>query len=321
MLGRGSRLWFLALVLLLASCGQASAPAATAPSAAAANVEPVFAFSEAIAGKNRIAIGLVHNNTPLNEPKAKVHLRFFNLDSSNPQQVVAESDATYYGQGLPAAFYVAYPNFDKPGNWGVEIQTQLPGQAQPSVSKQRLEVKERSNVPNIGDPAIATKTLTVKDVPDVAQLSSGPNPDPAMYQISLDQALTSGKPTALLFATPAFCRTATCGPSLEVMQGLQKIYGDRVNFIHAEVYKYPFDQSVNLQAKAEAQAAQEKRPLTAEEARAGLSDAMVAWRLASEPWLFLIDAKGIVAARYEGGLTKEELGPALEKLIAGQPIF
>jgi len=316
------RYCFLALALLLASCGQASAPASTAPTAAAiTNVEPVFAFSEAIAGKNRIAIGLVHNNTPLNEPKAKVHLRFFNLDASNPQQVVSESDATYYGQGLPAAFYVAYPNFDKPGNWGVEIQTQLPGQAQPSISKQRLEVKERSNVPNIGDSAIAAKTLTVNDVPNVSQLSSGPDPDPAMYQISLDQALRSGKPTALLFATPAFCRTATCGPSLQVMQGLQMTYGDKVNFIHVEVYKYPFDQSVELQTKAIAKADQEKRPPTAEEANAGLSDAMVAWHLASEPWLFLIDAKGIVAARYEGGITKEELGPALEKLIAGQPIF
>jgi hypothetical protein len=105
------------------------------------------------------------------------------------------------------------------------------------------------------------------------------------------------------------------------MQGLQKTYGNKVNFIHAEVYKYPFDQSVNLQTKAIAKADQEKRPPTAEEASAGLSDAMVAWRLASEPWLFLIDAKGIVAARYEGGITKEELGPALEKLIAGQPVF
>ena len=48
---------------------------------------------------------------------------------------------------------------------------------------------------------------------------------------------------------------------------------------------------------------------------------MVAWKLDSEPWLFLIDAKGIVAGRYEGGITKEEMGPALEKLIAGQPVF
>ncbi len=312
------------LAALLAGCGQAAtSPAAGKPTAGAApagTVEPVFAFSEAVAGKNRIAIGLVRNNTPLNDPTVKVHLRFFNLDDANPQ-VKFEADAAYYGQGLPAAFYVAYPTFDKAGNWGVEIQTQLSGQAEPSVSKQRLEVKEHSNVPIVGQPAISTKTLTVKDVPDIAQLSSGTQVNPAMYQVSLDQALTNGKPTALLFATPAFCKTATCGPSLDVMQSLQKQYGDKVNFIHSEVYKYPFDQSVQLQQDAAQKAAKENRAITPDERNAGLSDAMVAWQLDSEPWLFLIDAKGIVAGRYEGGITKEELAPALEKLIAGQPVF
>ncbi len=280
------------LAALLAGCGQAAtSPAASKPTAGAApagTVEPVFAFSEAVAGKNRIAIGLVRNNTPLNDPTVKVHLRFFNLDDANPQ-VKFEADAAYYGQGLPAAFYVAYPTFDKAGNWG--------------------------------QPAISTKTLTVKDVPDIAQLSSGTQVNPAMYQVSLDQALTNGKPTALLFATPAFCKTATCGPSLDVMQSLQKQYGDKVNFIHSEVYKYPFDQSVQLQQDAAQKAAKENRAITPDERNAGLSDAMVAWQLDSEPWLFLIDAKGIVAGRYEGGITKEELAPALEKLIAGQPVF
>jgi hypothetical protein len=315
----------LILAVLLAGCGQtAQTPTQNQPSAAAAapagNVEPVFAFSEAVAGKNRIAIGLVRNNTPLNDPNAKVHLRFFEL-SDTSAQVKFEADATYYGQGLPAAFYVAYPTFDKPGEWGVEISTQVAGQAQPSVSKQRLEVKESSAVPNIGQPAIVTKTLTVKDVPDPAQLSSGPNADPAMYQISLDQALTSGKPTALLFATPAFCQTATCGPSLQVMQGLQKQYGTKINFIHVEVYRFPFEQSVQAQQQAAAAASQANREMTAAEQRTGLADAMVAWHLDSEPWLFLIDAKGNIAGRYEGGITKEELGPALEKLSAGQPVF
>jgi hypothetical protein len=315
----------LLLAVLLAGCGQAAtSPAGGQPTPAGTaqggDVQPVFAFSEAVAGKNRIAIGLVRNNTPLNDPAAKVHLRFFNLDEANPQ-IKFESDATYYGQGLPAAFYVAYPTFDKAGNWGVEIETRLAGQDAPSVSKQRLEVKEHSNVPIVGQPAIATKTLTVKDVPDVAQLSSGTQVDPAMYQISLDQALTNGKPTALLFATPAFCRTATCGPSLDVIQGLQKQYGDKVNFIHSEVYKYPFDQSVQLQQDATQKASKENRAPTPEELSAGLSDAMVAWKLDSEPWLFLIDAKGIVAGRYEGGITREEMGPAIEKLIAGQPVF
>jgi hypothetical protein len=317
---------FLTLAVLLAACGQSAAPAgsgsATAPNSTAApaagggEVQPVFAFSEAVAGKNRIAIGLVRNNTPLNDPDAKVHLRFFNLDEQNPQ-VKFEADTAYYGQGLPAGFYVAYPNFDKPGNWGVEIQVALAGQAQPSVSRNRLEVKQSSEVPNIGQPAVSVKTPTAKDVPDIAQLSSGPNPDPAMYQISLDQALKNGKPTALLFATPAFCKTATCGPSLDVMQGLQKQYGQNVNFIHVEVYKYPFDQSVQLQEKA----IRERGSLTAEELQASFADAMTAWRLQSEPWLFLIDKQGTVASRYEGGITKEEIGPALEKLIAGQSVF
>ncbi|MEP7189481.1 MAG: thioredoxin family protein [Roseiflexaceae bacterium] len=316
---------FVLLAALLAGCGQAATsptpvqPAATGATSAG-DVVPAFAFSEAVAGKNRIAIGLVRNNTPLNDPTAKVHLRFFNLDETNPQ-IKFEADAAYYGQGLPLAFYVAYPTFDKAGNWGVEIQTQLSGQAEPSVSKQRLEVKDHSNVPIIGQPAISTKTLTVKDVPDVAQLSSGTQVDSAMYQVSLDQALANGKPTALLFATPAFCKTATCGPSLDVMQGLQKQYGDKVNFIHSEVYKYPFDQSVQLQQDGVQKATKENRAPTPEELSAGLSDAMVAWKLNSEPWLFLIDAKGTVAGRYEGGITKEELGPALEKLIAGQPVF
>jgi hypothetical protein len=286
----------LLLATILANCGQP--PVTTTQSS---DVTPVFAFSEAVVGRNRLAIGLVRSGTPLNDPAAKVHLRFFNLDENNPQPK-AETDATYYGQGLPAGFYVAYPTFDKPGNWGVEIQVQLPGQPKPSTSKQRLEVKEHSKVPNIGEPAIAVKTLTVKDVPDLAHLSSGTDPDPAMYQVSLDQALRSDTPTALLFATPGFCKTATCGPSLQVMQGLRKHYGDKMNFIHVEVYTYPFGESAQRQDNS------------------GLSDPMVAWHLQSEPWLFLIDAKGMIAARFEGGITKEELGPALEKLIAGQPV-
>jgi hypothetical protein len=289
----------LMLAVLLASCGQAATPAAqpTAPVAQGGDVTPQFAFSEAVVGRNRIAIGLLRSGGPVNDPSAKVHLRFFDLDEQNPK-VKFETDARYFGEGLPAGFYVAYPTLDKAGNWGVEIQTQLPGQAQPSVSKLALKVKEKSDVPNVGQPAIAVKTATVKDTP-LDQLSSGKDPNPAMYQVSLDAALTSGKPTALLFATPAFCQTATCGPSLAVMEGLQKTYGDKMNFIHVEVYKYPFGESAG---------------------KGELSAPMTAWHLQSEPWLYLIDAKGTIAARFEGGITKEEIGPALEKLVAGQTV-
>ncbi len=139
----------LILAGLLAGCGQAAgtgSSGASTPAAPAGNVEPVFAFSEAVAGRNRIAIGLVRNNTPLNDPNAKVHLRFFNLDETNPQPKF-ETDATYYGQGLPAAFYVAYPTFDKAWQLGRRDPDAAarPGAAEPA---QTARGQGRSDVPN-----------------------------------------------------------------------------------------------------------------------------------------------------------------------------
>ncbi len=304
----------LLAALLIAACGQQQ-PARTG---AESPVTPVFAFTEAVVGPNRIALGLVRAGSPVNDPGAKIHLRFFDLnDTSAPVKI--ETDAIYYGQGLPAAIYVAYPTFDRAGNWGIEVQTTLSGQSEPSVARLRLEVKERSEVPNVGDRAISVKTLTVRDVPDPSHLSSGRVEDLSMYQISLDEALQNGKPTALLFATPAFCRTAVCAPSLSVMQELQKIYGDRINFIHVEVFRYPFRESFEAQTAVFQKLAQEGRPPRPEERNVGLSDPMIAWGLQSEPWLFLIDANGVIVARYEGGITREEMTPALENLIAGKP--
>lgn len=307
----------LALALVVAGCGQQAQQAQPAGSAQQSGaVEPVFAFSEAVVGPNRLALGLVRNGSPVNDPGAQVQLRFFDLSDTNAQPQ-GDTRAIYYGKGLPAAVYVAYPTFSRAGEWGVEVTTTLSGQSQPTVRRLRLEVLEKSGAPNVGDKALSVKTLTAKDVPDPSYLSSGKVEDLSMYQVSLDQALASGKPTALLFATPAFCRTAVCGPSLQVMQTLQKTYGDRVNFIHVEVYRHPFGESFRQQEEVFRTLAAENRAPTEEERHRGLSDAMAAWNLPSEPWLFLIDASGTIVARYEGGITQDELGPAIEALAKG----
>ncbi len=241
-------------------------------------------------------------------------MRFFRLDdpSATPQ---GATRATYYGQGLPAAIYVARAEFDRPGAWGIEISTRLSGQSEPTISRLRLEVLERSAAPNIGDPAIAVETPTVATVSDPSQLASGSVENLSLYQISLADALVSGKPTVVLFATPAFCRTAVCGPSLQVLQALEQQYGSRANFIHVEVYRYPFADSFRAQSELFTALARENRAPTPEERTIGMSEAMAAWHLPSEPWLFLIDAQGVIVDRYEGGITREELGPAIEQLV------
>ena len=44
------------------------------------------------------------------------------------------------------------------------------------------------------------------------------------------------KPVALLFATPQLCQSRVCGPVTDVALQLKAKYGDRVEFIHQEVY-------------------------------------------------------------------------------------
>ena len=67
-------------------------------------------------------------------------------------------------------------------------------------------------------------------------ISSDPHPDPAMYEVSVADAVTSGVPTVIAFATPGFCASATCGPLLDQVKALQSDYPE-VEFIHVEIYE------------------------------------------------------------------------------------
>jgi hypothetical protein len=288
-------------VLFVTACSQA-------PTAA---VTPVFAFTEAVVGPNRLPIGLIQNGSPLNDPAATVTATFYDLDVSK-ETAIGSSTATYYGAGLPAAVYVATYDFPRAGNYGVQIDTVVGGQT--SQSKLQLTVLERAVAPKVGDLAISAKTLTSTSVADPVELSSSTQRDPALYATSLDEALAAKKPIALLFATPGFCRTAVCGPSLQVFEGLAKTYGSDVVFIHSEIYRYPFGDSFAKQSEVFQNAMTAGRNLNDEERKVGVSDAYYAWGLQSEPWLFLIDSAGVIVGRYEGGLTSEELSPALAAL-------
>ena len=99
----------------------------------------------------------------------------------------------------------------------------------------------------------------------------------------------------IAFATPAFCQTQFCGPVMEtvVIPAWQR-YRDRVQFIHVE----PWD-------------------LT--KARNGSLvpvDAVQQWGLLSEPFVFVIDADGKVAAKFEGIVGADELDAAIEQVLA-----
>ncbi len=182
--------------------------------------------------------------------------------------------------------YRAMVEFDRPGIWNVTVVPDDGARIAPTA----VQVQTDPFAPAIGEPAPVVATPTLADTP-LADLTTDPDPDPDLYRISLDEAIAGGRPTVVVFATPAFCRTAACGPMLAVVKEVAPRHPE-VNFVHVEVYRGFHDPGFAPDA-------------------AHLAPAVVAFDLPSEPWVFVIDAQGRVAARFEGALAAAELEDAL----------
>lgn len=146
-----------------------------------------------------------------------------------------------------------------------------------------------------GEPAPLSQTRTIIEFPDLSVISTDPNPDPALYGLSVDQAVSNGTPAVIVFATPAFCTSQACGPMLDQVKELRSSYPS-VDFVHVEIYD-------DLQVES-------VEELT-------VVDAILDWRLPSEPWIYVIDDAGTVSAAFEGAVTDAELGAAIAAVAAG----
>ncbi len=118
-----------------------------------------------------------------------------------------------------------------------------------------------------------------------------------MHYVSLEDALSSGKPTVISFATPLLCSTRTCGPVVdEQLLVFEQAGRDRANFIHVE----EFLPGKDLQPP----------PATAE----NLSPAFKAWGFDTDPWLVIADKNGVIRFR-SLGVIAAEIQRAFEPLL------
>ena len=144
-------------------------------------------------------------------------------------------------------------------------------------------------IPDVGrlPPAIATETLRSVHG-DVALLTTRQPPE-QMHSVSFDHVLGK-RPVALLFSTPELCTSRVCGPVTDIMVQLQRRFGRRVAFIHQEIY-------VDNQPSK------------------GLRAQLKAFHIETEPWLFTINRRGVIAARLEGAFGLGEARQALEAAL------
>ncbi len=140
----------------------------------------------------------------------------------------------------------------------------------------------------VGDTAPRVSTPTADEVADIAEIDTR-TPPGTMHDQDLADVLGK-KPVVLLFATPALCQSRICGPVVDVAEQVKRDHGDEVAFIHQEVY---LDNDLSK----------------------GLRPPLKAYRLESEPWLYVIDREGKVSTVIEGAYSVDELEAAVQKVL------
>ncbi len=134
----------------------------------------------------------------------------------------------------------------------------------------------------VGMKAPSLRTKTLADVGgDFSRITTYRYPDARMYQMSLDDAMKTGKPIVLEFATPGHC--TVCDKQLQMMKAVLDKYQDEVIFLHMDQYQNP--------------------------------EAFKAFIVIGDPWTFVIDGQQTVRFKRPGRMLYSELDMVVKSLL------
>ena len=294
----------LVMVSIACTSSPASSPTATPSPAATQTPTPtsdagqipavtvVLATTDLAVGDNRVAFAILDDGGGLVTPE-EVYASF--LLEGSQEEFKTESRATFRQWPSGRGLYTVQAQFDSPGAWRLEVDLAIEGQA--TRGGAGFQVNRVSGSPALGAVAPSSLSKTLQDVERMEELTTDAMPDEELYSMTIAEALEAGKPLVVTFATPAFCRTATCGPQVEVLKEVKAQHPERVSFIHVEVFDNPLEMRGDF-------------------TKARVSSVVEEWGLKTEPFTFVIDSSGSVSAKFEGFVTTEELSEAIEKALA-----
>jgi hypothetical protein len=262
---------------------------------------PIPVSSELVVGPNRFLLNLVDqtNGSLVAEDRA-VELRFYDL-ATDPAAPAVTADATYLPILPPSvALYRANVDFEQAGAWGLETITTEPDGSH-RTGRMIFDVRREGTTPPLGAQAPAVNTPTAASAAEIAVISTDTEPDPDFYRVSVADALAASQPFLVIFATPAFCTSRTCGPALDLVKEVAPDFVDRVDFIHVEPYELKQDGGT-----AQLVLSDENLPIPVE--------AVEAFGLPTEPYIFVVDSAGRITAKLEGVASAEEIRAALEEV-------
>lgn len=216
------------------------------------------------------------------------------LDHPKTGTIQGAAGVIYLGQGrnVEGPFDLHWQTFKKPdgrvrGFYESILPMPGPGVVDLAVSMESnifgfavIEATDDPSVPAPREKAISVPTPVDGNLMDSAFLCTR-EPPCGMHAVSLDHALTAGKPTILIIGSPRFCTSGVCGPVVDEVLAARSLIGDAATFIHVEPFKG--DSPTDLSASASA------------------------WGLESEPWTFIIASDGTLVERFEGAIVASHI--------------
>jgi hypothetical protein len=191
----------------------------------------------------------------------------------------------------PSAAQVAYVTdipLDKPGPWAFAALIKNGGSFLYSLMPTPNPVGDYP-MPQVGQRPPTVHTLTAGEVSDISQIDTRVPPDD-MHSDDFADVLGK-KPVVLLFSTPALCQSRVCGPVTDEAEQVKQEFGDRVAFIHQEIYN---NNRIND----------------------GPRPQMLAFHQNTEPWAYVIDRGGKVSTVLQGPFSVQELEAAVQKVAS-----
>jgi hypothetical protein len=274
--------YFLLILILLAACNSAPEPEV----AELSPIQIIVVSSDFALDEARVSFALFDGTEPVTDVTA-VTVSAYPIGEEVTEPVWSGPATNYTDYIVP--YWVAYPDLPSANIWGlVATMTRADGTA--VESQFVIDMQAESKAPAIGEAAPPSENRTLATEPDISKLSSGTEADPALYQMTVKEAVASGRPSVVGFITPGLCQTQWCAPVLESVAAVRNETGDEAaNFIHIEVYQDFQTLSVVPQ--------------------------MGEWGLDTEPWVFVLDENGRVTAKFNGPLAPKELTAALADVL------
>jgi hypothetical protein len=190
--------------------------------------------------------------------------------------------------------------FDHSGIWQADVTADVQGAGIQRLATQ-FAVSSKPVFPAPGQKALRTKNLTLasKGVPpsaiDSRAQGGNPIPDPNLHRWTIAEALAEHRPVLVVFATPVYCTSQFCGPTVDGVETLAKEYANRAVFIHVEIYKKVSSNGSKTPNQAAVDWCFRKGDLI-------------------EPWLYLIGSDGIIKDRWAPLYDPSEVGKQLAAL-------